>query len=144
MEKLTREFTYLCINRDEVSFCWRVVMLAQVGFYPRVNQCAKTRLFVIPHDGIFSFSVKYCLFLDILVRMGGAPVTAKMYIKNDSTPGIVWLWFVYAKQNRGNVFVHANRSQTILGVCFGYEFHTPKHVPSIFVDGGICLPVTPL
>ena len=29
------------------------------------------------------------------------------------------------------------------GVCFGYDFHTPKHTPSTFVRGGICLPVTP-
>ena len=35
-------------------------------------------------------------------------------------------------------------SETVLGVCFGYIFHMPRHTPGIFVPGGICLPVTPV
>ena len=34
-------------------------------------------------------------------------------------------------------------NETVLGVCFGYKFHVPKHTPGIFVHSGIYLPVTP-
>ena len=53
-------------------------------------------------------------------------------------------WYVknVAKLYRGYVLAYANCSQTILGVCFGYDFHMAKHTPGMVVRGGICLPAT--
>ena len=74
-------------------------------------------------------------------------------------PGMFWHKQIIAKLYQGYILalylklivklivlqivnLETNCSETILGVCFGYEFCMPKHTPSIFVRGGIFLPVT--